>query len=270
MAGLFTPFTQGDNSISRRFGGTGLGLAITRKLAQLMGGEVMVSSEPGKGSTFTLTVLAEAADAALMDSIAAAMVPLEPAAAAADGYRTKRVLLVDDHPLNRRVGQLFLNPAGYHVTEAENGKVALDHLAEQMFDIVLLDMHMPVLDGIETLRRIRASAEPWKDVPVIALTADAMSGDRERYLAEGMNGYVAKPIDQRDLLAEIVRLIGRAKPPVTPEVKDAPRAMDAPCAAELDAMRPPRRAAPAPVSEEDLNSLFSTMDVPRKAAIRIR
>ncbi len=268
MDGLFTPFIQGDSSISRRFGGTGLGLAITRKLAQLMGGDVTVASEPGKGSTVTVTLLAQAADTAPMAVTASAAVQPGQSDCFADGLRGKRVLLVDDHPLNRRVGQLFLAPAGYRVTEAENGQIALDRLAEQTFDVVLLDMHMPVLDGIQTLRRIRASATPWRDIPVIALTADAMSGDRERYLAEGMNGYVAKPIDQRDLLAEIARLIGGAKPAGTPEAEDAGPAMDAACRPDADAMPPSARAPAARVSQEDLNSLFSTMDVPRKAAVR--
>ena len=232
--------------------------------------DVTVASEPGKGSTVTLSLLAQAADTALMAVTAPAAVQPEQSASFADGLRGKRVLLVDDHPLNRRVVQLFLAPAGYRVTEAENGQIALDRLAEQTFDVVLLDMHMPVLDGIQTLRHIRASATTWRDIPVIALTADAMSGDRERYLAEGMNGYVAKPIDQRDLLAEIVRLIGRAKPAGTPEVEDAGPAMDAACRPDADAVPPSARAPAARVSQEDLNSLFSTMDVPRKAAVRTR
>ena len=110
--------------------------------------------------------------------------------------------------MNRRVGNLFLKPEGYRITEAENGLEALARLAEDRFDVVLLDIHMPVLDGLATLKRIRASDKPLRNVPVIALTADAMSGDRERYLAEGMDGYISKPIEQRDLLAEIARLLG--------------------------------------------------------------
>ena len=263
---LFTPFTQGDNSMSRRFGGIGIGLVITRNLAQLMGGDVTVASEPGKGSVFTLTLLAQAADAALMDAAAQP----EQTARATDGLRGKRVLLVDDHPFNRRVAQLFLAPEGYQITEAENGQAALDRLAEQTFDIVLLDMHMPVLDGIQTLKRIRASAEPWRDVPVIALTADAMSGDRERYLAEGMDGYVPKPVEQRELLAEIARLIARAAPAGTLEAKDSGPAMDGPRGKMTGAVPPFALPAAAHGSRENPNSLFSTMDVPRKAAARTR
>jgi signal transduction histidine kinase/DNA-binding response OmpR family regulator len=267
---LFTPFTQGDSSISRQFGGTGLGLVITRKLAQLMGGDVTVASEYGKGSVFTLTLLAQAADAALLDAASIAAAQPEHMVSATDGLRGKRILLVDDHPLNRRVAQLFLAPEDYHITEAENGQIALDRLAEQTFDIVLLDMHMPVLNGIQTLRCIRASTEPWSDVPVIALTADAMSGDRERYLAEGMSGYVSKPIEQRDLLAEIARLIGRAMPAGMPEAKNVDLASDAPRGKTPDTTLQPAFRDPARVSEEDLNSLFSTMDVPRKAGVWTR
>ena len=267
---LFRPFTQGDSSISRQFGGTGLGLVITRKLAQLMGGDVTVSSEPGNGSTFTVTLMAQAADPALAAAASAAAQPEQQTDPATGGARGKRILLVHDHPLNRRVAQLFLAPEGYHITEAENGQVALDRLAEQTFDIVLLDMHMPVLDGLQTLRHIRASAEPWRDIPVIALTADAMSGDRERYLAEGMNGYVSKPIEQRDLLAEIARMSGRAAAPGTPASENARSANDAARGPGARAgMSPPSPSTPS-VSEEDLNSLFSTMDVPRKAAARTR
>jgi hypothetical protein len=119
-------------------------------------------------------------------------------------------LIVDDQPLNRKVARLFLEPHGVKVVEAENGARALELLAAEAVDLVLLDVHMPVMDGPETLKRIRASEEAWADVPVIALTADAMAGDRERFLALGMNGYVSKPIDQRELFSEIVRVRGGA------------------------------------------------------------
>ena len=200
---LFTPFTQGDNSISRRFGGTGLGLIITRKLAQLMHGDVTSRSEVGKGSTFTLTIMAEPSTAK-----ARGAQPSAGASAPREVARGKRILLVDDHPINRRVGRLFLEPEGYLVAEAENGVEALRRLDEGEFDLILLDIHMPVLDGLQTLKRVRGADKAWRTLPIIALTADAMNGDRERYIAEGMNGYVAKPIEQRDLLAEIARLIG--------------------------------------------------------------
>lgn len=207
---LFTPFTQADGSISRRFGGTGLGLVITRKLARVMGGDVRVRSDPGKGSVFTLTLIAQPPEAPPHPST---LMHHEQELHHSGSFKGKRILLVDDHPLNRRVARLFLDPEDFVVTEAEDGMQALARLSEQEFDLVLLDVHMPVLDGIETLKRIRASQEPWKNVPVIALTADAMSGDRERYLAHGMNGYLSKPIEQRDLMSEMTRLLGAQQEP---------------------------------------------------------
>ncbi len=205
---LFEPFSQGEELIARRFGGTGLGLAITRKLAGLMGGDVTVASKPGSGSTFTLTFIARPLQGETGIRAPANRPKAQLPFPAHISRRPRHVLLVDDNALNRRVGNLFLKPEGYRITEAENGMEALARLAEDRFDIVLLDIHMPVLDGLATLKRIRASDKPWRNVPIIALTADAMSGDRERYLAEGMNGYISKPIEQRDLLAEIARLLG--------------------------------------------------------------
>lgn len=205
LSRLFTPFTQADGTTARRFGGTGLGLSISRKLAQMMGGDVTVASVPGEGSIFTLTFKAEPAAAAVTPSgQAAAAMPMVTSGPI-------RVLIVDDVPLNRKVAKLFLGHQGWATAEAIHGEDALSQLAREPFDMVLLDIHMPVMDGPETLKRIRASGEAWADVPVIALTANAMAGDRERYEDMGMDGYVAKPIDQRELFAEIGRVrAGRA------------------------------------------------------------
>lgn len=211
---LFGAFTQADASISRRFGGTGLGLAITRQLARLMGGDVRVESEAGRGSTFHFTFLAEPAVATARSEPAEAdgAAGREPVIPPVMGAR---VLLVDDNPVNRQVVRLFTAQMSPRIVEATNGQEALDRLAEQPFDIVLLDVHMPVMDGQEAIRRIRSSDQPWKDIPVIALTADAMSGDRERYLAMGMSDYISKPIDSRELAMKYVRLLRGRKLAVT-------------------------------------------------------
>ncbi len=209
MDRLFGAFTQADATITRRFGGTGLGLAITRQLARLMGGDVAATSQLGKGSTFALSFLAEPGGAmTLTDEIEEAT---EEAAAQEPPPLRRvmgaRVLLVDDNPVNRQVVKLFLAQLGPTIVEAVNGREALDLLAAQEFDIVLLDVHMPVMDGKETIRNIRASDKPWRNIPVIALTADAMSGDRERYLGMGMSDYLSKPVDARELATKYVSLL---------------------------------------------------------------
>jgi CheY-like chemotaxis protein/anti-sigma regulatory factor (Ser/Thr protein kinase) len=208
LARLFKPFTQADETIQRSHGGTGLGLSITRRLAELMGGTAAAMSEPGRGSTFTISFRGNPAKSQPEAGTHAR-------AAASGDLREQlkqsnlRILLVDDHPINRQVASLFLRPFNMRIVEAVNGQEALDALKREPFDIVLLDMHMPVMDGPTTIATIRAGTESWRGIPVIALTADAMSGDRERYLAMGMTGYLSKPLAERDLLSEISRVLNR-------------------------------------------------------------
>jgi signal transduction histidine kinase/DNA-binding NarL/FixJ family response regulator len=205
---LFAEFTQAENTIARRFGGMGLGLAITRRLARLMQGDVTVESTLGHGSTFSFNFATSIVQTGPTPVPArASLLP-----ASSGGLRGKRVLVVDDNAINRQVVQLFLRLMDIDVWEAENGLVALEMLAAERFDIILLDVHMPVMDGAETIQRIRASDAAWSRVAVIALTADAMSGDRERYRAMGMDGYASKPISQDELILEMYRVLGQVAP----------------------------------------------------------
>ena len=205
MSRLFGAFTQTHASINQRFGGAGLGLAITRQLAQLMGGDVSVDSAPGEGLIFRLTFIAD--KGARPQAVSSKRVEAAPDESKARSVLNARVLLVDDNPVNSKVARLLMTQLSPAIVEAANGEEALARLAEQPFDIVLLDVHMPVMDGGETIKRIRNSGELWKDIPVIALTADAMRGDKERYLAMGMSDYISKPVDSRELAAKYVSLL---------------------------------------------------------------
>ncbi len=196
QARLFQRFSQADGSSARRHGGAGLGLVIARELARRMGGDVTVDSTPGAGSRFVLSFLA-APDSGALE------VDIPPTNHAA--LYGASVLLVDDNAINRLVARSFLETTGAVVTEAESGAAALDLFAAGRFDLVLLDAHMPVMGGEETLNRLRRL--PGGDAPVIALTADAMQGDEARYRAMGMDGYVAKPISKDVLLTNCARLV---------------------------------------------------------------
>ena len=203
---LFTPFQQAELNTARRYGGTGLGLAITRDLARLMGGDVAVESAPGKGSVFFFSF-----DAVRIADRTVVTGQVKTSGADSGGntgtLTAKRVLLVDDNEVNRKVASTFLSLQGTVIVEAVNGLGALDQLEQSSFDLVLLDIQMPIMDGVETIKRIRTAKEDWCSIPVIALTADAMQGDREKYLDLGMNGYISKPIDPKSLIAESLRVL---------------------------------------------------------------
>ena len=204
---IFDSFSQEDGSTTRRFGGTGLGLSITRQLARIMGGDVTAVSRAGKGSIFTLSF-----SAGTVASHQAETTPAAPALRVVEqkpraGLSGCRVLVVDDNFINRRVARSFLDSYGVDLAEAADGNEALEWLNKDRFDIVLMDIHMPELDGIEALRQLRMSSSPNRFVPVVALTADSMHGDRERFLEMGFDGYVSKPIEERALMTAVGQVL---------------------------------------------------------------
>jgi signal transduction histidine kinase/CheY-like chemotaxis protein len=195
---LFRPFSQADSSTSRQYGGSGLGLAISHKLVENMGGELQVESKPGQGSRFFFAVEFRLQDGDLPEAEQQLAVSA-PASVAFNGFH---VLLVDDEEINRFFGEKLLVSLGAEVTVADGSEMALHCLKQQTFDLVLMDISMPGRDGYETTRYIRRFSQ-WQHLPVIALTAHAISGERQRCLAAGMNDYLSKPVE-RDVLQKVL------------------------------------------------------------------
>jgi signal transduction histidine kinase/ActR/RegA family two-component response regulator len=201
---LFERFTQGDASITRRYGGTGLGLAISKKLITLMGGEISAQSEAGKGSIFWFT-LPVRAPLNSSTRIALPIPPPAPQPLPVPPSAKGRLLLVEDNVVNQKVAMHMLVKMGYEVDLAEHGRQALERLAAVRYEAVLMDCQMPEMDGFEATRHIRdpSSAVLDHDVPVIAMTANAFAEDRDRCIAAGMNDFLAKPVD-RATLAQVL------------------------------------------------------------------
>lgn len=209
---LFEKFSQADSTTTRRFGGTGLGLAICRQLVRLMGGEIGVRSTPGEGSVFAFSV-------PLTMPLGVSM-PAQPEAAAPvlPGQRpAARILLAEDNEASQLVASTILARAGYRVDLAADGRAAVAAAASRRYDLILMDIRMPDMDGVQATREIRAGAGMGRDTPIVALTADAMKGEKRRCLLAGMNDYLAKPIDRHRLLSVVAHWTGeRAASPPAP------------------------------------------------------
>ncbi len=196
LARLFAPFEQADNSTTRRFGGTGLGLAITRRLAQLMNGDAGAESTPGQGSTFWFTALLHRAPASAAPMSTAEPAPMAPTT------RDKRLLLVEDEAINREVAIDMLRDLGLHIDIASDGREAVRLARQNRYDLILMDVRMPGMDGLEATRSIRRQ-ENGRPAPILALTANTFAADREACLAAGMNAFVGKPFDPEHLLVTV-------------------------------------------------------------------
>lgn len=206
---LFEPFAQADRATSRLYGGTGLGLTICRELANLMGGTISVRSSPGLGSTFTATVRLQAATDPLTRVAANPLESLQRVRQA-----SARILVAEDNPVNQQVVTHMLQKLGHQVRLANNGREALVALTQQAYDLVLMDCQMPELDGFAATAAIRAKEAPGQRLPIIALTANALSGQREICLAAGMDDYLAKPLTATALITVLSRWLPREDPPM--------------------------------------------------------
>ncbi len=214
---LFQPFTQADSSTARKFGGTGLGLTISKRLAEMLGGNITVSRQPGKGSTFSVTVeTGPLDDVPMLNDVAQAVAQNRRKAKTTVATAVKldcRILLAEDGPDNQRLISFILEKAGAEVTLAENGLIAHDkalaaRAAGEPFDIILMDMQMPDMDGYEATRRLRHEGYTG---PIIALTANAMAGDDHKCREAGCDDYLSKPIDRNEFLLRLAQYAKKQK-----------------------------------------------------------
>ena len=204
---LFAPFQQADTSASRRFDGTGLGLSISRHICRQMGGDISVQSTPGRGSVFTATVHTTMVGPAVTSTAPAHTAPHDPRL-----DKRWKILLVEDNKTNQLVFTQLIKAFDWDISVAHNGVEAVEFCAHRSFDLVLMDINMPYLDGVEATQQIRAQEQEnaRKPVPIVALTANSMADQIENYLASGMTGFLPKPLKKKDLLRVIAEQLDQS------------------------------------------------------------
>jgi len=206
-AKLFIRFNQADSSTTRKFGGTGLGLAICKQLVELMGGEIGVNSEPGRGSTFYFTIRCKLGEQPTVIETA------DPDGSIALGNRKLRILVAEDNSVNQLFIKMLLGKSGHYVDVVGDGAEAVEAVKKVHYDLILMDIQMPEMDGPTATKVIRQLERPVGNIPIIALTANAMLGQREQYLAAGMDDYVTKPVERSLLFAAMARVLSYSASP---------------------------------------------------------
>ncbi|WP_417578930.1 response regulator [Nitrincola sp.] len=220
---LFTPFTQAEYSTSQRYGGTGLGLAICKRIIEQLGGDISVDSVSGQGSRFAFVIPIKSVNASVLsvvsvkdyadvaeaelDSPSTGQLP-QLAKTLLDTSHADKILLVEDNKVNQMVAIGLLKKLGYQCVVASNGEEALEKITAQHFDLVLMDMQMPIMDGVTATRKIRALDHPAASVAIVAITANAMLEDREACFSAGMNDFLSKPFNKEDLAEKVKRWLG--------------------------------------------------------------
>jgi CheY-like chemotaxis protein/HPt (histidine-containing phosphotransfer) domain-containing protein len=237
LEAVFEPFTQAEGSTARRYGGTGLGLTISRRFARGLGGDIVAHSETGKGSVFSVTLdTGPLAGVRMLTPAEARARPadVEPATSTTWTFPPARVLVVDDGEANRELVRLVLEEVGLSVAGAENGQVGVDMASQQRFDVILMDMQMPVMDGFTATRTLR---QRGLKTPILALTANAMKGFEREVMAAGCTGYLTKPVDIDALMQTLGELLGGRRVESAPVKREPPTSV-------VPAVQPPTAARP--------------------------
>ncbi len=265
MDRLFKPFGQADSSTSRLYGGTGLGLVISRRLAERLGGRMWLESEPGRGSAFFFTIRCRPAEAAP----AALPAPVEDLESPPLSERLPwRILLAEDNPVNQKVEQLMLGRMGYRADVAGDGFEVLEALRRQCYDLILMDVQMPGMDGLEATRRLRTELPAGRQPRIIAVTANVMSGQREACFAAGMDDFVGKPVCFAELRSALLRAGGQEPPalftpaPAAPQTGALPDGSSPLDLARLDGLRRLGELAGKPLVQEIVDSFLA--ETPRR------